>query len=359
MKKIRSSGVFEKDDTMLVKGAAILLLLFYHLFESEELLQTMNVDYRPFSQELFLMLSGFGNICVAVFVFLSAYGITKGLMQTEAAGALKLSDTLKCAERRCLKLIGNFAVMYISVNLLWFSRFDYVKLYGEGWQGGMFALFDMLGLAQLLDTPTLNMTWWYMKLAILIIFLVPLLYPAVKKAGRYLIVPALLLPSVVQPDSDLERYFFVLVIGMLAAAEGWTDKLLSWKVKLCLKLPAGVILLVLSVLIRQNYMVHTYFLWILDAPVALLICWFVKEFFGRIPGLAQALRFLGKHSMNIFFVHTFFYMSLFRQFVYSFRRAGLIFLVLLVVSLAYSIVLEAAKKGGKWAVSLVKIARKA
>lgn len=359
MKRQERQEAFEKSDTMLVKGAAILLLLFYHLFESQELLVSMEVNYQPFSQETFLMLSGFGNICVAIFVFLSAYGITKGLMSREAMGALSLTDTLKDAGKRCLRLIGNFAVMYASVNLLWFSRFDYTKLYGEGWQGGMFALMDMLGLAQLLDTPTLNMTWWYMELAILIIFLVPILYPPVKKAGRYFIVPALLLPSVVQLNGDVQRYFFVMLFGMLAASEGWMEKPSPCKGKLLWELPVGIVLMTAAVLIRQNYMVHTYFLWIVDAPIALFVCRFVKTFFGRIPRVSGLLRFLGRHSMNIFFVHTFFYMSLFRGFIYSFRYAGLIFVVLLVVSLAYSVVLETVKKGGKWAVSRVKTARKA
>lgn len=347
MKQAESKGGFEKKDTMLVKGMAVLLLLFYHLFESQELLVSMEVDHSPFSQEAFLMLSGFGNICVAIFVFLSAYGITKGLMKKEADGMTSLADALKDGGRRCLKLIGNFAVMYLSVNLLWFSHFDYVKLYGEGWQGGLLALMDMLGLAQLLGTPTLNMTWWYMELAILIIFLVPLVYPLVKKGGRYLIVPALLFPAVFELNGDVKRYFLVILFGMLAAWEGWLEKLLSDRISFGIKLVAGILLLGLSVLVRQNYLVHTYFLWMLDAPIAVFLCWFIKQFLGRIPGISPLLGFLGKHSMNIFFVHTFFYMSLFRPFIYSFRSAGVIFGVLVLVSLAYSVVLELVKTGAR------------
>ena len=345
LKEIQVKKGFEKKDTLVVKGMAILLLLFYHLFESQELLVTLNVDHRPLSQEIFLMLSGFGNICVAVFVLLSAYGITKGLMIKEQEAGASMQDMLKAAWKRCLRLIGSFAVMYISVNLLWFSYFDYTKLYGEGWQGGMFAVIDMLGLAQLLDTPTLNMTWWYMELAILIIFALPLIYPLVKKAGRYLLVPALLLPAVFQMNTDAERYFFVVLFGAVAAYEGWFEKLFAWKRKMVWKALSGLALIALCVLFRQNYMVHTYFLWIVDAPIALLLSWFGAEIIGRIPGLSQVLRFFGKRSMNIFFVHTFFYMSLFRNFIYSFHYAGLIFVVLVCVSLAYSVVLELIKSG--------------
>ena len=350
MKKVqemKKEPRFTKRDTLVVKGIAILLMLFYHLFESGELLDTLNVDHRPFSQDTFLMLSGFGNICVALFVFLSAYGITKGLSAEESGETYDLCAALRGAWKRGLKLIGSFVVMYISVNLLWFSYFDYGKLYGSGWQGGMFGLLDMLGLANIFDTPTLNMTWWYMETALVIIFLIPLVYPAVKKAGRYLILPALLLPSVVQMDGDMARYYLVMLLGAVAAREGWLEKLLTWKLKKCWKALLGLILLVLAVLVRQNFMVHSYFLWILDGPIALFLCWFAAEMLAGIPGLSQILAFLGRYSMNMFFVHTFFYMSLFREFIYSFRYAGLIFLVLTGVSLSYSIVLELIKSGGK------------
>lgn len=350
MKKVqemKKEPRFTKRDTLVVKGIAILLMLFYHLFESGELLDTLNVDHRPFSQDTFLMLSGFGNICVALFVFLSAYGITKGLSAEESGETYDLCAALRGAWKRGLKLIGSFVVMYISVNLLWFSYFDYGKLYGSGWQGGMFGLLDMLGLANIFDTPTLNMTWWYMETALVIIFLIPLVYPAVKKAGRYLILPALLLPSVVQMDGDMARYYLVMLLGAVAAREGWLEKILTWKLKKCWKALLGLILLVLTVLVRQNFMVHSYFLWILDGPIALFLCWFAAEMLAGIPGLSQILAFLGRYSMNMFFVHTFFYMSLFREFIYSFRYAGLIFLVLTGVSLSYSIVLELIKSGGK------------
>ena len=334
---------FEKRDTLVVKGVAILLLLFYHLFESQELLVTLEVDHRPFSQEIFLMLSGFGNICVAAFAFLSAFGITRGLETDERAGTYGFQQSLGKAGRRCLKLIGGFLAMYVSVNVLWFSHFDYVKLYGGGWQGGVNAVIDMLGLAQILSTPTLNMTWWYMELAVLIIFLVPLLYPLVKKAGRYLIVPALLLPTVFQMGEDVRRYYIVVLFGMLAAHEEWLEKLFSRKINRGVKLLLGLTFLALAVVFRQNYMIHTYFLWIVDAPIALFLCWLVAEFLSGIPGLSHVLAFLGRHSMNMFFVHTFFYMILFRDFIYSFRYAWLIFPVLVVVSLAYSVALELVK----------------
>lgn len=335
---------FDKKDTLVVKGMAILLMLFYHLFQTQELLEQLQVNYKPFSQEVFLTLSGFGNICVAVFVFLSAYGITKGLMVRQD---IAVSEMMKEAVRRCLRLIGNFAVMYISVNLLWFSYFDYAGLYGGGWQGGLIALVDMLGLAQLFGTPTMNMTWWYMELAVLIIFVVPFIYLLVKKIGGYSVILAVLLPLAVEMNGDVKRYFVVIVLGVAAAHGDWLEKLFSRSCSRLVKGLAGIALIAFSVVFRQNYMVHTYFLWIADAPVAFLLCWFGGEIVSAVPGLRQVLAFFGKHSMNIFFVHTFFYLAIYQKFIYSFRYAAVIFLVLAAVTLIYSVVLELLKTGGR------------
>ncbi len=338
------SKTFLKKDTLTVKGIAIILLLFYHLFESDELITSMSVDYAPFSKKVFLTLSGYSNICVAIFVFLSAYGITKGLMD---CSAYSLLPAIKQAYKRALKLIVNFAAMYISVNLLWFRHFDYTNLYGETPQGLIYVLLDALGLSELLNTPTLNMTWWYMKLALSIIFLVPFLFPLLQKLGKYMLVPAFLLPFIVTLDSDVSRYFLVICLAMVTAYEKWFEKIFAFNLYKPVKLLAALLLLALSVLIRQNYIVHSYFLWIVDAPIAFLICLFSAEFVSIIPGISLSLSFLGKHSMNIFFVHTFFYMILYREFIYSFKYSWTILLVLIAITLVYSILLEMLKSGIK------------
>lgn len=354
MKEVKLKKSFDKGDTLVVKGMAILLMLFYHLFQTKTLLEQLEVIHAPVSQDTFLMLSGFGNICVAVFAFLSAYGITKGLIAEESC---TLSEMMKEAVKRCGRLIGNFAVMYVSVNLLWFSYFDYAGLYGKGWQGGMLAIVDMLGLAQLFGTPTLNMTWWYMELAVMIIFAVPFIYMLVKRIGKYAVILSVLLPLAVEMNGDVKRYLVVVVLGVAAAWEGWLEKLFGWKRNRLIKAAVGIVFIVLSILFRQNYMVQTYFLWIADAPIALLLCWFGGEIISAVPGVREVFAFFGKHSMNMFFVHTFFYMAIYQQFIYSFRYAALIFLVLAVVTLAYSVVLELIKTGGRhlWKKAVIRL----
>ena len=60
--------------------------------------------------------------------------------------------------------------------------------------------------------------------------------------------------------------------------------------------------------------------------------------------LYNALIFIGKHSMNIFLFHTFIFSYWFRNEIYASRNPLIIFLLLLAVCIAISIVLEYVKR---------------
>ncbi len=342
---------FTKDRTLVVKGVAIILLLIYHLFENKHLVTSLDVNYSPFSLSGFLMFSGFGNICVAVFVLLTAYGIAKGLLTQDGIAA---KEAYGQATKRFFKLMLNFAVLYISVNLLWWYKFDYKGLYGGGWQGLLYALTDGAGLSQFFETPTMNMTWWYMELAYILIFLVPLLTWLTKKLGYYMILLGFFAPAVINFNPDIERYFFTAVLGVCAAYGNWPDKLLNLKCPKVLQWLLGVGALIISIPIRQNFGVQEYYDHIIDAPIALLVLFVGGVLLASVPVLNRVLEFIGKHSMNIYLVHTFFYMALWQTFIYQFKYAAVTLLLLLVVTLAYSVVLELLKKTGWTGIKVCK-----
>ncbi len=332
---------FTVKNTNMAKGFAILLLLLYHLFETEELVASLGVNYAPLSLNTFLMFSRFGNICVAVFVFLTAFGISNGLM---AQGEITIKETYAQAAKRLTKLMANFAVLYLSVNLLWWYKFDYGALYGMNKQGIVLALTDALGLSQFFDTPTLNMTWWYMEVAYLLILLVPVLNWLVKKTGNIAMLLICFLPFVVTLSDSMQRYLLVAVFGVCAAHGKWLDRLKNQRLNPLLQWVLCIAGFIVCVMLRQNYIIHTYYIWLTDAPIALFLIYFAGVVMGRVPVLRDILAFIGKHSRNIFLIHTFFYQSLWQQFIYRFRYAGITFLLLLITSLLYSMLLEFIKQ---------------
>jgi len=77
---------------------------------------------------------------------------------------------------------------------------------------------------------------------------------------------------------------------------------------------------------------------------AVFICYF-KKYVVRIPILDKVLVFFGKHSMNVFLIHTFIQSIFFMDFIFSFKHFLLIAAVLFSISLAISVlIIEPLKK---------------
>ena len=64
----------------------------------------------------------------------------------------------------------------------------------------------------------------------------------------------------------------------------------------------------------------------------------------KVKKITPAFEYLGKHSMNIFLIHTFIFYYFYSYFIYSFRYSVLIFIVLMSCSLCISILIEYIKK---------------
>lgn len=338
---------FGIKNTNAAKGLAICLMLLYHLFGAVESASNPECTYLLLNKESVHFIAGFGNICVSVFVFLTSFGISKGIFADEN---MTLKQAYNKAAKRFWKLMVSFFIFYVSVQAVWFWCFDYSSLYGHGWEGLMKMLIDSVGLANLFGTPVLNMTWWYMTLAYALIFAVPALAFLVRKTGPAILIASFFVPFIFLPGGnpvygDFGRYFTVCMTAIVVSYTGFCDKFMEWELNGALKWLLGILLMVIAVILRQNPYVQDRLLWALDAPLSLVTVLFGGALLGSVPVVSNVFSFIGKHSMHIFFVHTFFYLILWRNFIFGFRYAALIFVMLLLVSLAYAVVLYYVKEG--------------
>lgn len=72
-----SAKLFRREDTKLVKGFAILLMLYHHLFAFPNRIQDGSSYISLFSVlgiDSAELLGLFGKMCVALFLFLGGYG---------------------------------------------------------------------------------------------------------------------------------------------------------------------------------------------------------------------------------------------------------------------------------------------
>lgn len=68
--------MFSKQQSLQIKGGAIMLLLFHHLFYTANRFEPFGVTPWFLSKEDLIIIATAARVCVWIFVFASAYGIT-------------------------------------------------------------------------------------------------------------------------------------------------------------------------------------------------------------------------------------------------------------------------------------------
>ena len=223
-------------------------------------------------------------------------------------------------------------------------------------------LIDISGLAYMFNTPSLNGTWWYMTLAIFVILLVPFIAWLSKKLEPLtLVLLCIFIPRIMtfyvefRDDRELNitRWLLAIVLGVICAQYDvfarskafmiTKNKIISKLIKFVF-LTFVLVLMIYSRIKLTNIVGSDFTYELTDNVIPAFVCYYCYEFITDIPLISNVLMFIGKHSMNIFLFHTFIRSYLFREFTYSFHHFALITLVLLLVSLAVSVVLELIKK---------------
>ena len=147
-------------------------------------------------------------------------------------------------------------------------------------------------------------------------------------------------------ETDVYTFIPVFLMGMCVAKY---DLLERW-LRVWNKIPQRVVKFLLELLVLfLFYKAYGKILPFLYNEIRwgifpIIVVAFCAEFINVIPGIRQILLFLGKHSMNVFLVHTFIRHYFWKDFIYSFGHFIPDFLALLVTSLAVSIALEWLKK---------------
>lgn len=172
------SSAFTKQDTLKLKGLAIILLVIHHCFLAPDRYEGQEVIFFPFSERKFNFIALSFKICIALFLFISAYGITISYKRKFSDYNFSAKESEKAIIRRLIKMLSGFLFIFIlaqiySVLIIRGGRYSFV--YGSGLVGALYCLIDALGLAELFCTPTFLATFWYMSLATIAVILIPIM----------------------------------------------------------------------------------------------------------------------------------------------------------------------------------------
>lgn len=287
-----------------------------------------------------------------MFVFLTAFGITRQYnkkLRDSGKTVLTKAELGAFALNRYIKLLFNFWFIYLLAALTSFLReggFRGVYFVNGVKKSIVYIILDAFGMADYFGTPTLNETWWYMSLAVFLVFVIPILIVCYKNCGILLIAVFSMISYVGLRDTGFTMYLFCVCMGIFCAEEQVLERLCQKKLFANKGLNVAIKCLLYLILMGVLFYLRditTYSYW-LDAFITMAICSFSMEFHAvwRYPG--KILCFLGKHSMNIFLLHTLIFEYYFTSFIYGFRHWILVVLVLLVISLLISVVCEVVKK---------------
>ena len=351
---------FTKEHTMQMKGIAIIILLFHHCFLNaqrwatvpyEKLATTKGwgyypISFAPFSSHTIQYLASFSKICVAMFVFMTGYG-----MWVSYESQKKKTTMSNYIKKRMVTLMTGFLIIFVVTEILAIPTGRFIEVYGHDFRSVVYMIIDALGLAKLLGTPLFCLTWWYMSLAIVLIMIFPFVHSMMEKYQWIVVVASIIVPRACGfgQSTDLFRYLLAYTLGMYFAQH---DLLARIKEKFMEQNMAGKLLFLIVSLIglaviikcRQNAWIGWKYLDFWDGFAAMYVIVISYIYILNGKWIVKGLGFLGKHSMNIFLIHSFYRDVFFHEFTYSFYYAWLDYIVLMVISLVTSIVLEWFKK---------------
>lgn len=237
--------------------------------------------------------------------------------------------------RRFVKFYLNYWVIFlifVPIGVFCFDR-PLSAAYGEHANVFFSLVKDFLGLQKFYSY---NITWWFNQIIIILWLIFPILYGLVK--NRYTSWLLLLVAIVAFPVNALA---FLLGVYVAHYREGIGNLLTKQNNSFVLAI--FTVLLVLLCLNRECMYVGCLSGIKADPYIAIVLSIWVAILTKKVPYQFSVLSYLGKHSMNMYLVHTFIFAYFFRSFIYSFQNPVLIFFVLLFTSLGVSFVLETLK----------------
>lgn len=335
---------FDIDASLAIKGIAILMMLFHHLFRNGLYVhEKYDITYVPFPEVNVCNIATVCKICVAIFTFISGYGLYLNYKKRGNETGWVLS--------RGIKLLSSF--WFIAI-LCWIicqiidGRVQSVYFSKSCYEGIVYMLVELLGCSWLLGTPLFVTEWWYMSAAIVFIFLIPIIFQFEDKL-LLLLLMVIAFPRVLgvgyQGGCGIYTFLFGFMLGVFCARNDYVNKwinLYKGKRKLA-KFITEFVFLILGYKLYRKIPIDIF--WEFHFGLyPLLVILFLTEFIIGIRSIKKILIFFGKHSTNIYLLHSVYLYIYLSEFIYNMPYFLLSYLVLTGISLGSSIFIEWLKK---------------
>lgn len=318
---MKRSVVLTKDYSEMVKGIAVLMMILHHIWGFPE-----KIPELPLSH-LEVQIGAACKICVSIFMFLSGYGLYY---------TFKKKETIRVWHRvwNVYKRFWQVFLIFVPVGFLFLSK--------------PFAVQEFLANLFCLKF-SYNQEWWFLGTYIeLLLVLSVMLMANQKKYFPYLIVGLSVLLRGLSGLINLNSggasshiyyfcyYFPSFFLGLLFCKYSLYERFRAVVAK------ESICLVICLVLTGAAFVVRTK--WgITEMTIVLtpLFIYLFVFFFRKIGRANQVFLFFGKHSMNMWLIHSFFCYYYFQKEMLMVSNNAIVDYVLLVaVSLIVSIVID-------------------
>lgn len=329
---------FDRSATNLCKGIAICIMVYFHLFGA-----TDESWFSPVFPVMYHVLGPYGNICVVFFSLLTGYGFAVSNLNRDVPYPSRVFPKL-------VRLYSNYWIIFGLMFLLLpvISDRRWVDIYGaDPLAFVQHFLVNALGMSHLLyggGVCTLSQTWWYVSLALIVILVLPLLCSLWRRLGWWSMAVVLGV-ALLLPDFRYTGYIPSVLLGVgLADRDGFVK--LNQKGRNLIGVCVRILLLGVVLFVWYRWRRFGLYQVLADTLGAWAVCQFGFDVLRPIPVVRPVLCWLGKHSGNVFYLHSFVLGAAYvtSPYVFSFKYDLLIWMATMAITCAASVALEWGKK---------------
>lgn len=325
-------------DTQIVKAFAIVAMLAHHLFYEHP-------EYGLVTTALCIA----GKVCVALFVFLSGYGMATTFHKNVVGNANAAKAIFFFIGKRFAKFFLNYWVIFfvtVPIGVFCFGR-TLETAYGENANILLCLFKDILGQQ---GFSSYNITWWFNELILALWILFPLFYCAMKNGFVAVgvlvfcfINPGDVLQTLELIANCLDIYTLLFCLG-IAMALHWKqiNKILNM-VPSCVVLYGSIFATVCLFFLRGVPLIPSFSYFRVDPFLTLALVLAVVSVCRTTKLHFKSLQYVGKHSMNMYLTHTYILGYFFSEYVFALKYPIAMFIGIFAMSLFVSVVFEFIK----------------
>lgn len=326
-----------KSESLQIKGSAIIIMVFLHLFNPAEYLDRCVLNVMFLGKPLVSQLATYSEICVSLYLFLSGYGLY----------ILFEKNNRIFVWKRIFKLYLLFwACFIVFIPLGCF-------IVPDSYPKDILTFFENITAWK----TSYNWTWWFIFPYILLLLVSNFLFKCISSWKFYssivvsglIYVVSYIVISLYKPYLHeyhiLSVFFeFLRMICVFMWGGIFVKYDLFLKLKNTIRLNAFynnilmLFILFFSLIVRSLIPIHAASIFY----TIVFVCCFYMIRKGKI--IEKFFILMGEHSTNIWLIHAFFCWYYFDDFIYGLKYPLLIYVVTLVCSLASSFVVNKVYK---------------